>query len=449
MSVPTSRPAGPGRDAVLTPETAPERPSSAGSRPSRLDRLDTIVAGAVLVLSFLPYVAVNIGANSNIPLSTLACFYVIARRANRPVVLWSTIAFVLLPFAATYLRMFVAPHPIMIGPYIVWVASAVVTPGMIAAMLILGRRALPITSLTIIFSSVMALVQSYFLNRGVMPWLWYYQAKGYRSVEEWSEEILMYHPRPFGLFPEPSFMAGTLSLACLFMVIMCIWWDIRYSWREWTAMAVTIPALMLSVSGSLALTLAVLVASFSVPLIRRSPLFVSLAPVILGAGVYGSLYILQGRTSGGFNSSWVDRPSSIIIAFQPFLHDPAAFFLGIGNGMVNVYFLTAKFPLYVADHYNTLPDMFSVTGRILVENGALLAGPVLGWMAWGFVAAPGLVRRLVGLGALASWFVVASLTITYYSAFWLWGLPGGMIAMWLLTRDHSPAERPSRTRSTD
>lgn len=411
------------------------RRDSAADRPvGWLHRVDVVMAGIVIVLSFLPYAAVSLGANSNIPFSSLACMYVVARRLTNRVVLWSTLALTLMPFAASFARMFVAPHPLGIGPYLVWFLSAIVTPGMIAALLILGRRALPVLSLSIALSSLYTIIQSFFLTRGTIPLMWYYAAKGYRSVEDWSQEIVTYHPRPFGLFPEPSFMAGTLALAALFMVMCCIWWDVPYSWREWAALILTIPALISSVSGSLALTLAVLVGAATIPLVKRSPLVVSFSPAIVGAGVVGSMQILGSRTSGGFNSSWVDRPSSIIIAFQPFLHDVWAFLFGIGNGMVNYYFLTATFPLYAGDHYNTLPDMFSVTGRILVENGAVFALPVLVWMCWQFVRYRGPVRRLVGAGALAAWLVVATLTITYYSAFWIFAMPGAMYALGPLSR---------------
>lgn len=425
--------------APATRADASERPLARGA--SLLDRLDLFMAALVVILSFLPYAAVSMGANSNIPFSSLACMYVIVRRLTNRTVLWLSLGIVLLPFAATFMRMFVAPHPITIGPYVVWVLSAVVTPGMIAALLILGRRVLPLLSWCIGLSSLYTIIQGFFLDRGTVPLLGYYAAKGYRSVEEWSEEIVTYHPRPFGLFPEPSFMAGTLALAAIFMCLCCIWWDVPYTWREVTALVLTVPALISSVSGSLALTLAVLVGTAVLPLIKRSPLVVSLAPLIIGAGIIGSLQILGSRTEGGFNSSWVDRPSSIIIAFQPFLHDVWAFLFGIGNGMVNYYYLTGTFPLYVADHYTPLPDMFSVTGRILVENGALLSLPLLAWMCWQFVKYPGVLRRLVGLGALAAWLVVATLTITYYSAFWLFAMPGAMYALGSLT--NSARQSPS------
>jgi hypothetical protein len=149
-----------------------------------------------------------------------------------------------------------------------------------------------------------------------------------------------------------------------------------------------------------------------------------------GAGVLMAVELLQARYAQP-NHSWDDRASSIIAGARYLVDSPATFLFGVGsNGGATVLFERGAIPLDGLPVHSRLVDIFSVSGRILLENGAIAGAVIL------LVLVVPIVRAFshalpwgYGLLALSVWLVVCTLTITYVSAAWLWGFPGVCIGL--------------------
>lgn len=392
----------------------------------RPTRLDAALAYTMVPLTFAPYVAVNFGNSTSIPIACLLSLGLIARTLWDRFVFWATLILCGAPFLATVFRLLVAPHPLSVAPYLTWICYVSVAPAMVSIFLVLRTRVLPLLSITIAVSALIGHIQKPFLEAGTIPWLWYYQARGVTPVTELANR---YNPRPFGLFPEPSYLAGTLTLSLLLVAAIVQFWGITYSWREWLAFVLVIPLLLDTVSGSLVVTLAVLVAAWCIPLVRRLPALLGLFPVATLGALIKANDVLAQRSTGAFNFSWVDRSSSLIIGLRELVSGPAQTALGIGRGMTTIYFTSGRMPTYVAMHYNSIPDVYSVTLRVIIENGLFFGTLIIVGLAWQFLRNSGLGNAIIGLGFLVCWLVVAGLTVTYDGSSWCWAAPGGMAGL--------------------
>lgn len=399
--------------------------------PTALSRIDSAAAHAVVITPFLPYAALPLGANTNLPLSSIVATYLIVRFLRNSTILVYTVVALAVPFAATFVRSFVSPHQVEIAPYIAWTAYALPLPAMAAAVLVLRRRLVPLLSITIGVSSLVGLVQRAYLEQNVLPWQWYYWAPGYASINAQAREIANYNHRAFGLFPEPSFMAGTLVLTTLLLLALLVYWDLSYSWREVFALATVTPALLLSSSGSVVPTFVFLLAAAMAPMRKHLRKALFLSPVLIVLAGYVGITLLEERTGSSFNFSWYDRSASIVIALNEWVDSSTGFILGLGRGMINVYYRQHRMPLDKSEHYHEIVDIFSVLLRTLIENG-VFGMALICLMSIPFFKFRRPASVVVQVGAWVSWVIVAGLTITYDSAFWLWGLPGAFLGLQLL-----------------
>ena len=400
-------------------------------------RSDQVVAVVAILLTFIPYAGIPLGTNTNVPASSLLFLYLVLRSLSDRTVFWGTLLACAAPIMGTAFRVVFSPYEVPIAPLIVWCFYVVHVPGMAVAVAVLRRHVIPVLSIGIFLSALLALIQRAAFANGTVPWLWYYWLPGYASVQDVTEEILLYHPRPFGLFPEPSFMAGSLVSAAFVLVAAAHRYRRGYTRLDWLAVLTLMPALILSVSGSLILALPLLVIAFCTPLLRRSFLTVTLLPVVFAVALMGAATVLLDRTAV-FNPSWVDRPASIVVGGYEMLSGPTQLFLGLGSGMATLYYVNRFVPFWRIEHYEPILDIFSVTGRVILENGLLFGLPVIIWMALPFLRGRGTVTLIIGASALLSWLVISGLAISYYSAAWLWTLPG---AFWGLSNPPSPRMR--------
>lgn len=389
-------------------------------------RLAVALAFAVVVLGFLPYAALPAGANTNLPLSTFASVALIALTMRHRGVFWTTFAVLVLPFASTLLQMAFAPHAIAPAPMVAWIAYSLALPGAMAAYVVLGPRLRPLLAWCLIGSSVMVYVQFVLIKRGTLPWLWYYGAPGYHPVRENAESIILYNNRPFGLFPEPSFMAGTLAMVLMVVLTLRVAERRIYGPLEWASLVLVLGALLLSSSGSTVMTLGLIAFAAILPLLRRSRVVIAALPSLALATVAAALVVLSDRGTGAENLSWVDRSSSLFVGLDRFTDTAAEALTGLGIGMTTYLFEHGGMPLFRYEHYTPIPDVYSVTLRVLIEMGLLIGLPVLLWLCTRFVVPSDRELFLVALATLGCWLIVASLTITYHSAFWICGVPGVM-----------------------
>lgn len=399
---------------------SPER----GSNASSAGPVTTLIAIATIILSFVPYAALSVGASTNLPLTTFGCVALIVITLRHRGVFWVTFVVVVAPLAATGLQLAVGSTVVLIPPLIAWITYSLAVPGAMAAYLVLGTRLRPLLAACVVMSAVIVFVQYAFIRRGLLPWQWYYDAPGYHPVVENAETILLYNNRPFGLFPEPSFMAGTLAMTCMLVMILCLVERRPYGVWEFGALAATFAALLLSESGSAVVTLGLLAFVAVLPLIGNPWVIAALPPVTV-ATLVAAISVLGDRSDSG-NLSWIDRSSSLLIGWDRFTSSTLDQIVGLGIGVTTRLFELGAMPSFRYEHYHPVPDVYSVTLRVLMELGVLIGLPVLLWLCLQFVVPVRGALFYVGLAALACWAVVSVLTVTYHSAFWICGMPGVM-----------------------
>lgn len=384
------------------------------------------VAILVIVLGFVPYAAFPLGQNTNLPWSSLGCIILILLTIRHRGVFWVTFAILVIPVLTTFVQQILAPHPVLIASLVAWVAYSLVVPGSMAAYLILDRRLRPVLAFCLIASSLMVFIQYIFIMRGTLPWLWYYDMPGYHPVIENAQSIIDYNTRPFGLFPEPSFTAGTLAMVVMLVLTLRLAEESRYGLLEWTSITLTLGVLVLSASGSAVITLILIAMAAAFPLLRRSAAAATLFPLLVLATLGAASSILNDRGTGVANLSWVDRTASLLIGLDKFTDSVTNIVAGLGIGMTTYYFEHDGMPAFRHEHYSSIPDVYSVTLRFLIEAGIFVGGCVLLWIISRFFVPGQLDLSLVALATLACWIVVTLLTITYHSAFWVCGVPGVM-----------------------
>lgn len=389
-------------------------------------RLDRGLAGALIVLSALPYAAVPLGSNTNLPLSSVISVLLILRCARHMPVMWTALLVGAVPFFASAVRMFLSPTPVQIPGSITWLVFTLPLAGAAAAIVFLGPRTIAWLSWTTLISAAYTVVQKYvfFDILGVIPFESIYTIPGYANVSDYRETFLTYVRRPFGFFPETSFMVGSLSLMSMALVIALRHYGRRMVPRDVVAMTLVLWSVAVSGSGAAVVVLGVvLIAAIAPYAARRAWAAVLLVPAGLAGAVYVGVDVLSDRKES-FNWSWADRGSSITASVRYLFSDPATFLWGVGRGRSNWLFLSGRMPLGDLQHYNPLPDIYSVIGRVLLENGMVFGLALILFMALLCLRSGGHNPLWLGTCTLVVWLVVAGATTSYDSAFWVWGIAG-------------------------
>jgi hypothetical protein len=308
--------------------------------------------------------------------------------------------------------------------------------GYFAVVLLAGRTA-TVLSVCVIASSVFATVQLFAILGGTIPFLASYSMPGYASVVANAATILQYIRRPFGQFPEPSFMAGSLTLAILSVVVIARrFGGGRLSRLDLIAVLSGSAAIALSQSGSaiLGLGIIVAVATLTSPSGRARASLILL--VIPAAAVSSWVF---GERDSSTNYSWRDRLASVQAGLDYWSSDVGRLWFGLGRGGASQSFSAGLIDLSDYAFVQAPPDIYSVLGRILVEFGLLpglfVVVVLLAWVARSYSGGHiWIVRGLL----MSAWLLVAGITITYDSAAWIWILPGLGLAHLL-----APNERQS------
>lgn len=381
-----------------------------------------------IILSFLPYVAVSLGNSTNVSAAALVGTILTVRLLRRP---WLLILFLIsfsLPLTATLFRLFATDAQVNANGYITYAITLFTFFGAISAIDTLRSRSIAVVGICISASALLAIVQKYlFLDNGVVPFVQFYNVSGYASVAANADTIARYIRRPFGLFPEPSFLAGTLALACGALVILSAHYRVPLKAPAIATLCLAVFTIYISDSGSGIICIGILALSVMWPSIRKNNALILVLPIVMAGAVWLGLSIASGRQDG-LNTSWNDRYASLVGAFNLWTADVVPFLVGVGRGMVPAFFKQGDVDFGGISTYSAIPDVYSVLGRIVVENGLLFGGPIIAWM---FIL---IIRlgssRIHVLGALmgALWCVVAGLTISYETAVWIWIVPALCLA---------------------
>ncbi|WP_394940684.1 hypothetical protein [Psychromicrobium sp. YIM B11713] len=397
------------------------------------NRLDRIVAVALIISSVLPYFALPLGVSTNVPFSSIFGGYLLIRGCRDRRIFWLSAGVLLAPFLASFFRMFITSEQWSVAGSLTWVISLIPLSAMVVAVLALKSALIGWLRAILIFSAGISLVQKYFfLDQGVVPWLWVYDVPGYAPVRLLAPTIAAYIRRPFGLFPEPSFMGGTLGIVAIALILTAMAFKRPLRVIDWVALALTCWVTAISGSGTAIVAPFLIVICAALPLFKRfAGILAIIMPLLLFAVGTAASLVLNQRQSVT-NWSWVDRSNSIIAAVRYLFSDVAVFFLGIGRGNTSPYFLSGKIPTNDLPHSEVLPDVYSVFLRVVLENGVLFGLPIILLMMFFVVRADTSSKlRISGWAALIIWLIAGGLAISYDSAFWLFGFPGMMYGLWL------------------
>lgn len=389
-----------------------------------------VLSAAVLVLSFLPYAAIATGNNSNLPacvIGSVVLWMIAPRSISVDLAAIGLTALPVLSFALSMLL--VSPDVDFRG----MIEKLTLTWPLIGGWIAIGclkGHALPVLSWCTFLSSAYGIAQKFlFIDHGSIPFLRLYELPGYASVQAQQQVILLYVRRPFGLFPEPSYMAGTLALAAAAIVLLACVYPHRRGWLTGAALISATAAIFLSNSGGGAVAIGLIAAFYVASRIKVSRWLPIVTPFFLLGAAWAGTRVILGRQHQA-NFSWGDRAASIVGALRALTADPGVFLVGIGRGMSPVYFSEGRIPLQGLAYSGALPDVYSVVMRFALECGALIGIPLIIWILCGIRngarCAVGPVGSLI---AVVLWLVVAGLTISYDSASWIWVFPGMMLGL--------------------
>lgn len=396
-----------------------------------------LLVASLVTTSLFPYVAVPIGSNTNIPVSSIISLLFLPWAVKSSRIVVTSAALFVLPVAATLLGQLFSStalnsyaliaQPLHLAAFLGFAVAAREVPDLLRICLRAGLWV----------SGVLALVQKFFfLDHGVVPFIAYYATPGYASVEANAYAIANFIRRPFGAFPEPSFMAGTIALVCASYLLLQ---TRRLTVGDYALIAVVVATILLSGSGSGVVSIGLLL----VITFYRGYMSVRRSMILIFAGVVSviaALWILESRMSSS-NYSWSDRTTSLIAGLRYLFSDLQTLLLGSGTGTAPVLFATGKVSLAGLPYHGAIPDMFSTYGRLVFECGLLVGGAILVLLiAPVFKAYRGRIGLLGGVSAVSLIVVVGVLTISYESAAWLWAFPGICLGVSVATNSRGNAE---------
>lgn len=377
----------------------------------------------LIVLSFLPYAALPIGANTNLPLSSIMSIPVIfaglrtGRLRFRGFLVLAT-----LPCVGAYLGILIGYPMSNPNALLIWPAHIIGICGFAASVNLVSKLFLRrVISTVLLASTCFALVQKVFLDRGTVPFLWIYRTPGYASVADQAEVIAMYIRRPFGWFPEPSFLAGTIALAICGIVIL----GGRLTLKDPLVSAAIVTgcfALFLTRSGVAVIAMFPL----ALALVGRGRKFVSILmttfaiPLLIWVG-----YTVLGDRRGLGNSSWRDRLGSISTSLQYLTDQLGLTLVGVGKGSGVLLFTTGRIPTGGLGEAGRMDDLYSVLARLVFELGIPIGIAAVALPSyWLWKGTRTQVGPFSAFSVVLVWGLVATFAITYDSAAWLWALPG-------------------------
>jgi hypothetical protein len=373
-----------------------------------------------VISSFAPYLGIPVGNNTSFPLSSLFALMLLPSMLERG---HTVSRYVLLTFALVSIEAvtvdfrygsFDFKAPIFFCVLVMTgIAFLELSRNEVTLILKVLRVANPL-------EVAFALIQKYlFLDHSQLPFSSYYNLAGFASVNDNLAVILNYVRRPFGLYPETSFMVAALAMtfACQFLIARKL--DrlrpgdlVSYAGLVW----------LFSISGSGASYVSILLLSLYLASgIRRTKLrnlvyvFASLTPIP------AFVIVTQLRNSAN-NWSWDDRLTSIIATFLYTFRDPFKLFFGGGLGSVSQAFSSGKIPTFGLEYSHDIPDIYSVLGRVICELGLCFGLPFLLVMVR-FIFTAGREKLREGLFLFALWVLAAGLTTSYASCVWIWIMP--------------------------
>lgn len=396
------------------------RPSFQPSSTRPLTAPKHLLLAAFVISSLLPYLAISVGNNSNLPLSSVlaACLIIAGKILAEDLLRYALLA--ASPWFATFAASLGGWLPVQpsIAGLIAWTAW---TLPALALVSVIRSGWLPqfsrLTKSSLFISCVYALWQYTELRAGRIPFLQWYTAAGYASVQRNAESILSHTSRPFGQFPEPSFLASTLILGVA--VVLLAEYHVRreVSRSAWLLCVLVFIVLYLARSGVVVFCLPMLlILVFAVAGVRARLVFIIATP-------YAALMVLRvlaDRTRSA-DYSWSDRLGALLSAFDFQFSSWQTALFGLGRDATVLLFQHHLIPIHSLVRGYYPQGLYSSVGKYWVEGG-LLFGVLPTLLILAYISGCGLrdVGKVAAVGAIGIWLVVSVLALGYDSASWIW-----------------------------
>lgn len=387
-------------------------------------------SGLLILSTFFPYFALPAGSNTNLPASSLLSLLVIHRALRIPGVL---IAFILVGSGPTVLA---ALHSILGTPdvnylsLIIWPAHVLPLFGFAGIAIANPRFPLGFLRTGIGVTVLYSAVQKIFLEMGIIPLIGYYNVPGYASVQAYAETITRYIRRPFAFFPEPSFMAGSLALSVVALIVLTHHLEQGPNIWDYLLSLGSVGAIYLSDSGSALVSIGLILFTLLWPRVQGA-WKATLIVILIAVTVFLGSQVLNSRSSAQ-NYSWNDRSASIIGALRYFSSSSENLLLGAGKGIASSLFSQGLIPLDGLQYFSALPDVFSVIARLWLECGLIFGVTLtIGCLVVIFFPVRAIASSSVAVACSLLWVLVAGLTISYESAAWIWAFPGVFFGLWM------------------
>lgn len=280
----------------------------------------------------------------------------------------------------------------------------------------------------LVVHSFLGMYQMYAFTQGFVPFLDIMSTNpGLAIPPEISADYAQYVARPFGLFAEPSAMAGCIGPWLVLIAGLATNTTRLRVHRGILALALLSGCFLLAVSesGQSPVILAGLVVGVGGTLIRRDAASatrgrtwaaaVLMLGVVVATGLkYASLFgQREGGLEGRQDSSWDRRLNSFQFVFDALSHDVQTFLFGVGPGQT--YSMIASGMRFTGGLGPEVTSVWSVTGGYVVETG------VFGLACLAVIAGAAAVsiwtstERTLGISCALVWFL-GILFATNYSA---------------------------------
>jgi hypothetical protein len=328
------------------------------------------------------------------------------------------------------------------------VATALVFLVLVPAGKVANKRyALPLLSglaWGVMLNVAVGLYQVYSFARDEFPLPGLYQNPSFKSfITEDPESYALYVKRPFGMFPEPSAMAASISPWLVLIVGLLLYPKLRHGMIRGLKVQLLLAAvggvalILLSSSGfTVWLLISLLLVGLPalkdrvLRLHRPGSLLAMIAFVLVGVAlVYFSLAHVGSRLDIQENSSWSARLASLVWGLSYLGTSPSDLLFGVGPGQSYLLLQSPEASNLLPESSGelTVTAVWSVVVLYIQEMGLLGAVALALTLALVLRAIMRSSARLLGSSCLLAWLVGLLLTTSYLPMLPIWLLLGVLL----------------------
>jgi hypothetical protein len=289
------------------------------------------------------------------------------------------------------------------------------------------------------FNTLFVVFQLFFFQRNQFLFPQAFNVNGLNALFKSAENWAQYVKRPMGWFPEPSYMAFSLSLMLLLSVLLFSRLTINEKlvigriWRLsfWTSIGTIILSQSAIAPIAILTILMIAIRTKSIDGSLNNRLLLTLVPIM------SIIYLLVNRLQIN-NFSWSDRISAATVSLRHLIDTSIGHILfGFGRDSAQYYFKSQALFLDYSTFTESPEDIFSTLFRFVFEFG------ILGLTLFLFLSKLiySALRNEYGGSTAATislfWLIGISFFNSYDSSAWIWLFPGLIYSFFSVRRNHA------------